>query len=384
VLHVTSGLDIRSGGPAVSLAGLATGQNRAGLRVEVLATYRAGCEEGLEQQMRKDGVAVRCVGPCTGRFARCRDLNAAVATSVRNADVVHIHALFEEVQYLTAKYARERGIPYIIRPCGMLDPWSLRRNWLAKRLYMAWRLSRMLQSAAAIHYTTNFERQEAGQLALPNRTIVEPNGVDLTEYATLPPEGAFRGRFGIPVDAPLVTFLGRVHPGKGVEHLVKAIAAGSLARARLAIVGPDSAGHLADMRSLAASLGVADRVVFTGLLRGAERISALVDADVFALPSDHENFGVAVAEAMAAGTPVIVSPEVGIADDVTMAGAGAVVASNATTLAAEVTRWIDDPNLRATAGSRGRSFAMRQYDWSEIGRRWSGHYASLLRQPLSA
>jgi glycosyltransferase involved in cell wall biosynthesis len=384
VLHVTSGLELRAGGPAVALAGLAAGQQRAGLDVRVVASFREAGMPSVSEQLGQAGVAITSVGPCTGKFARHPDLPAAVQAAVEAADVVHIHALFEEVQHLAAQAARRRGTPYVVRPCGMLDRWSLGHNWLAKRLYMAWRLSRTLREAAAIHYTTDFERRGASHLALAAPAIIEPNGIDLAEFETLPATGSFRSRFHVRADAPLIVFLGRVHPGKGVEPLVRALGSGLLPRAWLAVVGPDSGGYLETMRAIAHRCGVADRVVFTGLLAGPERISALVDADVAAQPSDHENFGIAVAEAMAVGRPVIVSPQVGIADDVTAAGAGGVVAAEPRALAAEIARWLDDAALRAAAGARGRAFAMQRYDWSDIGRRWRGHYDTLVGRRLAA
>jgi glycosyltransferase involved in cell wall biosynthesis len=384
VLHVTSGLDLHSGGPAVALAGLAVAQQHAGLDVRVVASYREGREPSLAEQIRSKGVAVTCVGPCFGRFARHPALSESVAADVEAADIIHIHALFEEVQHLSATFARRYGKPYLIRPCGMIDRWSLRRNWLVKRIYLAWRLSRMLEAAAAIHYTTGFERRNAEHLHLQPRAIIEPNGVDLAEYQALPAPGSFRKRFGIPAGAPLITFLGRLHPGKGVEPLVRALGSGHLKHAHLAIVGPDSGGQLETMQTLAARCGAAERVVFTGLLQGQDRIKALVDADVFALPSEHENFGIAVAEAMAAGAPVIVSPEVGIADDVTAAGAGAVVPLQQDLLAAELARWLGNAFLRANAGAQGRAYAFERFGWHEIGQRWAGHYAAILGRPSAA
>lgn len=384
VLHVTSGLELRAGGPAVALAGLAAGQQRAGLDVHVVASFREAGVPSVVEQLRQAGVTVVSVGPCTGKFARHPDLLPAVEAAVAAADVVHIHALFEDVQHLAARAARRRGTPYVIRPCGMLDRWSLGHNWLAKRLYMAWRLSRTLREAAAIHYTTDFERRGASHLALATTAIIEPNGIDVDEYAALPTTGSFRSRFHVPANAPLTVFLGRVHPGKGVEPLIRALGSGLLPEAWLAVVGPDSDGYLEKMRLVAHQCGVAERVVFTGLLAGTNRIAALADADVVAQPSDHENFGIAVAEAMAAGKPVIVSPQVGIADDVTAAGAGSVVAAEPRPLAAEIACWLDDAVLRAEAGARGRAFAMQRYDWSDIGRRWCGHYDTLVGRRLAA
>jgi glycosyltransferase involved in cell wall biosynthesis len=384
VVHVASSLDLRSGGPAVALAGLAIGQQRAGLQVSVVATFREGDDQRLDERLRREGVALTSIGPCTGRLARHTTLQSAVARCVKAADVVHIHALFEEVQYLAARLAWENQRPYVIRPCGMLDPWSLRRSWLIKRLYLAWRLHGMLRRATAIHYTTEFERRGAAALGLNAAVFVEPNGLDITEYQILPSGGSFRTHFDIPSDVPLIAFLGRVHPGKGVDHLVRALAHPLLTRARLAVVGPDSGGYLAAIKRLVDTHRVADRVVFTGLLSGDERLAALVDADLFSLPSDHENFGIAVAEAMAVGKPVIVSPEVGMADDVTAAGAGGVVHSDPEPLATELASWLENPSRRAEAGHRAREFALERYDWIEIGRRWRNHYQSWLEPHVSS
>jgi len=129
--------------------------------------------------------------------------------------------------------------------------------------------------------------------------------------------------------------------------------------------------------------GLTDRVVFTGMLRGIERIEALVDADVFVLPSYQENFGIVVAEAMAAACPVIISDQVNLHDQVTRAGGGTVVRTNAGELAAALTRFLDDPQLRADAGSKGRSFALETYDWAHIAQRWVNHYRSIVEEGIS-
>lgn len=381
VTHAISSLDLRAGGPAVALAGLARGQREAGLDVSVVATFRANAACDVAHNLRAEGVNVEMVGPCRGPLCGHPDLRSVVERAVGNADIVHVHALYEEVQHLAARAAARLGKPYIVRPCGMLDAWSMRRQRLKKLIYMAWRLRRNLDLASAIHYTTEKERQWSGYLRLQSPAIVEPNGVQIDDFRTLPGRGSFRSRFPVVGDRPTVVFLGRIHPGKGVEHLIPALAACSVKDARLVVVGPDSGAYGAAMRRLAETCGVADRVVFTGLLRGIDRVAALVDADVFALPSDHENFGIAIAEAMAAGLPVVISNEVGIAADVVAADAGSVVPGDPARIAIELTRWLNDPTMRRQAGERGRQFAFDRYDWAHIGRRWASHYDELLRRP---
>jgi glycosyltransferase involved in cell wall biosynthesis len=384
ILHAISSLDLRSGGPAVALAGLVQGQREAGLDVSVVATFRGNTTRDLAESLLRTGIPVEMVGPCHGTLCRHPDLGPTVHRMIGAADLVHIHALYEEVQHLAARVAARLGKPYVIRPCGMLDAWSLRRQRLKKVMYMAWRLRRNLDRAAAIHYTTEMERLGSSPLKLRAAMIVEPNGVLFDDFRNLPTRGSFRVTQPAVSDHPLVMFLGRVHPGKGLEYLIPALAACNVQEARLVVVGPDSGNHMYAMQRLAAVHGVADRVIFTGLLRGADRVAALVDADVFALPSDHENFGIAIAEAMAAALPVVISNEVGIAADVAAAGAGSVVPRDPARIAAELNRWLGDITMRRRAGESGRQFVFERYDWTHIGHRWANHYAKILRSHETA
>ena len=372
VLHVTSSIQASTGGTATAVVGLARAQAAAGLNVTLLTTERQGVSS---QYVDAQGVATRVVAPGTGKLVRHPDLAGAARELVARADVVHVHSLWEEVQHQAARAARAARVPYLITPHGMLTSWSLAQGRLKKQLYMAWRLRAMLRGAALIHYTSEIERADvtASLCSLP-QSITEPLGVDLEEYRTLPPRGAFRARHPRLADHPIVLFLGRLHPGKGLEHLLPAMAALRHTDAFLVAVGPDSEGYRAQLEQRARTLGIDGRVLFTGLLQGADKVAALVDADVFCLPSDHENFGVAVIEALAAGTPALVSEHVPVGREIVERGAGAIVPRAAAPLAAELDRWLGDAVLRRTASERGKSLAWEGYDWLQIARRWPEHY----------
>ena len=302
--------------------------------------------------------------------------------AVRAADVVHVHALWEEVQSLAARACRAIGRPYVFTPHGMLDSWSLRQRWAKKRLYRWLRLDRELRGAAAFHTTSDAERREVEVLGPGPPVIVEPLGIDMAEFETLPPRGTFRARYPQVGERPLVVFLGRVHPGKGVEYLVPALRNPGAHDVVLAVVGPDSKGYLGEMRKLADTHGVSERVLFTGMAVGEERIPPLVDADLFALPSDHENFGVSAVEALAAGTPVLLSSQVNIFRELLDAGVALVAERDPAAIAVQVGRWFGgDAARRAEVAARCRPFVREQYDWSSIARRWLGHYEGLARRP---
>jgi glycosyltransferase involved in cell wall biosynthesis len=379
VLHVVSNIDPRSGGPAEALRGLAVAQRAAGLDVRVLATWSAGQDTGMAGQLGGKGVPVQLIGPCHRPTAWRWGLAAAVRRHAAGADLVHIHALWEDVQHRAARAARRLGRPYLFRPCGMLDPWSLRQGRWKKALYLRWRLRADLDGAAALHFTTGEERDLTRPLGLRAPALVEPNGIDAADLDSLPPRGTFRADRGIPPDRRVVLFLGRLHPKKGLDLLLPAFARAG-GDSLLVIAGPGADDYPARLEARAAELGIADRVVFTGLLLGRDKWSALVDADLFVLPSHQENFGVAVVEALGAGTPVLISDQVNLHGEVAGAGVGGVVPLDPEALPRELARWLGDGDLRRQAAGRARPFVRERYLWEQIARRWVGHYSRLLMQ----
>src|SRR5207237_6015303 len=140
---------------------------------------------------------------------------------------------------------------------------------------------------------------------------------------------------------PIVIFLGRIHSGKGLELLIPAMAMLKRRDAMLVIAGPDG-NFRAQADALIAQHRLAERVIFTGLVTGADRLAALADADLLALPSYHENFGLVVIEALACGTPVVVSDQVGLRPEITAQQVGALVPNDSAALAPELGRWLAD------------------------------------------
>jgi glycosyltransferase involved in cell wall biosynthesis len=173
--------------------------------------------------------------------------------------------------------------------------------------------------------------------------------------------------------------MSRLHYKKGLDKLIPAFARIKNQQAMLVIAGPDSDGYQATVQQMIDGLKLSDRVLFAGMLWNADRIAALADADLFVLPSYQENFGIAVIESLAAGTPVIISDQVNIHREVAAAGVGGVVPLDLNKLAAELDRWIADPSLREAASARAIVFAQSRYDWAQIAHNWRKHYADLMR-----
>jgi len=162
-----------------------------------------------------------------------------------------------------------------------------------------------------------------------------------------------------------------------VHLLIEAMAKVADEGAMLVIAGPVAPAYRARLDEIVARHALQARVLFVGMLHGKERVAALVDCEIFVLPSSQENFGVAVVEAMAAGCPVIVSQEVAIARDIEAWGAGTTAPLEPEGLARVIDKWLADASKRREAGARGREAAFTHFDWRQVAQGWDDHYEYL-------
>jgi glycosyltransferase involved in cell wall biosynthesis len=292
---------------------------------------------------------------------------ARALREIEDVDLVHIHMLYRFPQAAAAAFCRKYSIPYTIQPHGSLEPmlFHKRERRLFKRLYEALVENRNLDRAAGVIYTAQGEADAARFLHLRPPEFIVPLGMDLALFdqsAT-----GFRDRYRL-MGKELVVWMGRLVSVKGLDVLITAFAA--LARQRpnvvLALIGPDNKGYTAALRRLMAHIGLMpERVIFTGPLQGYEKLAALKEADVFVLPSYTENFALAAVEAMAMGTPVIVSKGLKTAIGIAAAGAGLVVSPEVGPLQEAIATILDDGELRARMGFAARRFA-EGLDWSVV------------------
>jgi len=381
VLHVISGLDSAGGGTTSTVLGFSSAQRAAGLDVSVVSsTTSLAAPAGNVEWLRQRGVEVELVGPARGPLQQHPGLRTALLRRLTNADVVHVHALWEDAQHQAALLCRRMRVPYVWLPQGMLDPWSLSQRWLRKRVMLQWRVRANLDGAAAMHYTSDVERELVAPLGLKPPAIVEPLGVDLAEFAELPPRGFLRARHPEIGDRPIVLFLSRIHYKKGLDLLIPAFARACPRDEVLVLAGPVADGYEHELRKMLARSGVERRTFFAGMLHGRDRLAAMVDADVFVLPSYQENFGIVVAEAMGVGCPVVISDQVNIHREVTAAGAGRVVPTQVEPLVSAIRATLDDREASNRMVAQGRRLVAERYDWNRIAERWVGHYQRLVTQ----
>ena len=361
--------------------------HRAGVDVTIFTTdlgapasapaWRADVDDFPEGAASCDVRLFRAESP--RRSAYAPELRKALRREISQFDLVRIHGLYLYPQYAAASEAQRADIPYIVTPHGALDPWLRRNGRVRKRMTdLAWQ-RRMLRDAAAIHATTEAESLLLDEVVPegPSRRIVG-NGVATKLFETLPARGAFRTSLGIDPDSALILFLGRMARKKAIDVLIRAVARLPDRSLALAIVGPDDEDLTAELRRLAATLGIDGLVHFAGPLYGSSRLQALADADLWILPSHTENFGNAVLEAMAASVPTVVSTQVNLAPDIVAARAGSVVRPDETALAGEIERLLDDPEERARIAAAGRAFA-DHYDWRHVAKQLASMYSEFAR-----
>jgi len=356
------------GGPPVKVRALAQGLVRNGNQATVLTAdwgLRARAGSGVEGAAAavqspygwtREERGVKAIYLPTWVHYRALSWNPAVKKfcneRLADFDVAHIFGLYDLLGPTVARNCLKQNIPYVLEPIGMFVP--IVRNLRLKRAYHAIYGRRMFQEASAIIATSEQEAEElAGGGVKKEKIVLRRNGVETP--ASWPERGVFRKVLGIAPNANLILFLGRLSEKKSPELLLKAF--GPLAGAdseknlQLVFAGPDEGGMKARLEEKARQLGVTQRVRFAGAIFGEAKWAAYRDADVFVLPSQNENFGNAAAESVAAGTPVVVTEECGIAPllaDV----AGLVVRHNEEDLGRAIQRLLTDEGLygRLSAG----------------------------------
>ncbi len=378
ILHLCSSIDPTTGGPANVLDRLSRLQATAGHQVSVVTADDPAVVASVLNGLRAVGATANSGGPWRGPLAKGPRVAELIGEALGHGiDVAHIHGVWHHTPHWGSAMLRRGRVPYVFRPCGMLDPWSLRQGALKKKVFLALRGRRDLNGAAAIHYTTETERRLAGPLKLGPKEFVIPNGIELGEFDPPPERGVFRREQSIAGDAPLVVFLSRLHYKKGIELLLPAFKEAAPAEAVLALCGPGDDEYVGSLRALAEKLGITARVRFTGMLKGRSRLLALADADVFCLPSYQENFGVVVVEAAAAGAAVLVSDQVNIWDEVVRERAGAACPCEVPALTSKLRVMLSDLTSTRRMGERGREWA-RTFDWAQISGRIEAMYREVV------
>lgn len=291
------------------------------------------------------------------------------------ASVLHSHGLWLPLNHWACQGARQKGVPFVIQPHGMLEPWAMNFKAWKKRIAMALFQRRDLQNANALVATSLSECENIRKLGFRQPIAVIPNGVKFHDQV---PSSTAQPRHG-EGDRRTVLFLSRVHPIKGLINLVRAWASLSPQGWCLRIAGPDESGHLQEVMALVMELGLESSVEYVGEVDGERKSMLYRNADVFVLPTFTENFGVVVAEALAHGVPVITTRGAPWADlETYRCGWWVDVGVEPLVQALREAIGLGDDERQAM-GARGKEF-VRRYDWDDIARQTVEVYRWVLGQ----
>lgn len=385
VLHVIPAVASRYGGPSRAIFEMCRALQRHGVEVLVATTDADGPTRlDIPTQTVIDYQGTQTIffrRDWSERFGYSRSLARWLDGNVKSFDVAHIHAVFSHPCLAAAKACRKRGVPYIVRPLGSLDPWSMKQKRARKRLMWHLAAGRMLGGAAAIHYTTDEERQLAETSLGLNHAVVIPLGIDMERLQDRGLKEIFRRHHPSPDDSPYLLSLSRIHPKKNIELLLEVFlslaAESEFSNWRLVIAGDGEADYIDSLKLMVAEQRGQDKVIFSGWLDGAERVSALQNAELLALTSHQENFGLAAAEALACGVPVIVSTHVNLAPQIEAVGAGWVASLDHAGLSSALREALSSDDERKRRGLAGRDFVLREFSWPRLADDLAKLYARL-------
>ena len=384
IVQYSKGLNVESGGVVRAVLNLSRCLADAGHEI-VLLTPSVGDAPANWIEGAPGVPRIIQLPPPSRRLGRLTPAARRMAADeIRSADLLHIHAVWHMSNTQLASIARDAGIPYVQSLHGMLDDWSMSLSAMKKRVFLALGGRKTLLGASMVHCTAEAEREQSMPRIPGARSCVVPLAVDLAPFETMPgveiahkefPGSHWSGE-------PVVLFVGRLHEVKGVDLLLRAMRL-TLDRGvqfRLLIAGTGDAESERKLRDLAAELDLGDGVAFLGHVRGEAKISLYQAADLFALPSLHENFGFVLPEAMAAGTACLTSPGVAIWKELKSCGGAEIVDRDAESIAEGLGALLSDPKRLQEMGAAGRSWAFENLTQGRVVAAFEAMYDQAIGQ----
>ena len=389
VIHVIQWLDPARGGPPIVATSLAAAQAHLGEWIGIVSYNVNGRSEPDPipsgyvphselihlSQLPRPGSIERLTAGRAGRH-----LNGLIT----KGDVLHLHGVWDPLVRGAADVAKRRGIPYVITPHGMLDPWSLQQRKWKKKLALLVTYRRMLNGAAFLQALNADEARLIKPLKLTCPVKIVPNGVFMDELEPLPPAGSFYREFPQLESRPYILFMSRLHYKKGLDLLADAFAsiATRFGELQLVVAGPDD-GAEGDFERRVAAHGLSHRVHLTGPIYGPRKLAALRDCTLFCLPSRQEGFSMAITEALGCGAPVVIT-ETCHFPEVAEAGAGEVVKTDSAAVAGSMGRLLEDEPMRRRMGDAGRELVKSRFTWPKIaGRTMEAYQQEVKRRVIT-
>ncbi len=375
----------RIGGPAISVPALAEGLVHRGHDVTVFTTNSnldVNLDVCTDRIVDVDGVKVRYFNreeplkhflPNIKYFNQsigslyAPDMSEALQKISSSVDLMHTHLPFIYPTLATARAAKRGGIPLFYHQRGVFDPARLKFRGLKKKVYLSLIEKPILRQATTLIALTDAERESYQALGISTPCRVIPNGIDLPNMRSSEFNAIAAENFNIEARHQVILFMGRLHPIKGVDKLLAAFekVASKFPNALLVLAGPNEYGVERDFIMRVQASGLNQRVRFPGMVSGIAKTALLYRADLFCLPSDAEGFSMAILEALAHKTAVLISPRC-FFPDVEKFGAGMIVEATVGGVEMGLNKLLVHPDLLKLMGESGYDLVREKYTWNRV------------------
>jgi glycosyltransferase involved in cell wall biosynthesis len=393
ILHVIPSISAARGGTSRAIVDMVHAAIARGIDVEIATTNDNG-EQLLDiplcQRILYDRIPTYFFPrfspaiPAVREFAFSGAFTTWLFKNISKYDAIHVHALFSYTSTVAMAIARLKKIPYLVTPHGLLCEWSLQQSQHRKQAYLKLIERANLDRANAIHLTCQQEQDDLLTLKLRSPTFVLPLALTAIPAQIPDADRLLRQNLGCPLDEPIILFLSRLHYKKGLDYLIPALGQLRDRRFTFVIAGNGTPVYEAEIQALLLAAGIENRTRMVGFVEGDQKQLLIQGSNLFALTSHSENFGISVLEALVVGTPVLVTPGVGLATIIRDRELGHVPDLNIEAIVQAIDQCLSDPDRVNQMGEQARQFSSEYYNWERIAAELIGVYRSILdRQPLS-
>lgn len=385
ILHVIPSLSASRGGPSRAALEMVRALQTHGVEAKIVCTNDDGnktLDVPTGRFIDYQGVPVRFFKRYSPKiqslreFAYASDFSQWLKANIQDFDALHVHAIFSYCTTVAMKIARAHKTPYIVRPIGQLQTWSLEQSALKKKVYLALVEQKNIEQAALVHCTSKLEFEQTSK-SIPNLTSQTiPLGTQIPQVLKNA-RTIIIDRYGLDAKQPIIISLSRLHPKKGIELLLKGLSINQNKPWQLLIAGYGEPSYLAKLKEFSNELNISHRCHFISYIDGDCKTNALQGADLFALSSYSENFGISVIEAMACGTAPLVSKEVGVCDLILENDLGYVCQTNPDSIAQTLNTALDCPKILKHKSLAAKHYVKSNFSWDAITPRLIDIYQSI-------
>ena len=388
VLHIIPSIAHVRGGPSQNVLELVKALRKHGIEAEIATTNDNGADlldvplcQRSEYQQAPVWVFPRFSPRINSvrEFAFSSQLTNWLWQHASQYDLLHVSALFSYASTAAMAIARLQRLKYIVEPHGGLGQWSMQQSTVKKQIYLSLIERANLNQSLALRFSSLQEQQEASELKLTAPSFILPHGLSVPE---LIPDARkqLRALLQVPQDQPVILFMSRLHPVKGLDYLIPAL--GKLLHQQFSFVmaGSGAPEYEAEVNALLVAAGIRDRTYLPGFVLDKTKDILLQGADLFALTSHKESFGISVLEAMSVGLPVLVTPGVALAPIVAQNQLGYVAELDVSAIASTLQQWLNNPQQVQKMGDRARQLVTEKYALDRVALDLKDAYTGIIKR----